>query len=51
MRRSAVRADERPDATLGELGARVAAELKVSISIGALWETLRAMRLSLKKSR
>ena len=43
--------DERPDATLEELRARVAAELGISISIGALWETLRAMKLSLKKSR
>lgn len=43
--------DEQPDATLEELRARIAAELKISISIGALWETLRAMKLSLKKSR
>ena len=43
--------DEQPDATLEELRQRIAAELKISISIGALWETLRAMKLSLKKSR
>ena len=43
--------DEQPDATLEELRARVAAELKITISIGALWETLAAMKLSLKKSR
>ena len=43
--------DERPDATLEELRARIAAQLKISISIGALWETLRVMKLSLKKSR
>jgi transposase len=42
--------EEQPDATLEELRARVAAELKVTISIGALWETLRALKLSLKKS-
>jgi len=42
---------ERPDATLGELRARVAAELGVAISVSALWETLAAMRLTLKKSR
>ena len=43
--------DEGPDATLQELRARVARELQITISIGALWETLRAMKLSLKKSR
>jgi transposase len=43
--------DEQPDATLEELRRRIAAELKITISIGALWETLRAMKLSLKKSR
>jgi transposase len=43
--------DEQPDATLEELRARVGVELKISISIGALWETLRVMKLSLKKSR
>ena len=43
--------DEQPDATLQELRVRIAAELKISISVGALWETLAAMKLSLKKSR
>ena len=43
--------EEQPDATLEELRARVAGELKVAVSVGALWATLRAMRLSLKKSR
>jgi transposase len=43
--------EEQPDATLEELRQRIAAELKTTISIGALWETLRAMKLSLKKSR
>lgn len=43
--------EEQPDATLEELRRRIAAELNISISIGALWETLRVMKLSLKKSR
>jgi transposase len=42
---------EQPDATLEELQRRCQAELQVSISIGALWNTLRRMKLSLKKSR
>jgi len=42
---------ERPDATLEELRARVAAELGVTVSIGCLWNTLRDLRLPLKKSR
>jgi transposase len=41
---------EQPDATLEELQQRCLAELQVSISIGALWNTLRRMKLSLKKS-
>jgi transposase len=43
--------EEQPDATLEELRRRIAAEWHIAISIGALWETLRAMKLSLKKSR
>lgn len=43
--------DERPDATLAELRARVAAELGVRVSVGCLWGTLRAMKLTYKKSR
>jgi transposase len=43
--------DERPDATLEELRARVRDELGVSVSVGCLWNTLRAMRLTFKKSR
>lgn len=43
--------DEQPDATLEELRARLGTELHLAISIGALWETLRVMKLSLKKSR
>lgn len=41
---------EQPDATLEELRQRCLAELRVRISIGALWNTLRRMKLSLKKS-
>jgi transposase len=43
--------NEQPDATLEQLRTRIASELQITISIGALWETLRAMKLSLKKSR
>lgn len=43
--------EQRPDATLEELRVRLAAEARVTISIGALWNTLRRMKLSLKKSR
>jgi transposase len=43
--------DERPDATLEELRARVRDELGVSVSVGCLWNTLRAMKLTFKKSR
>lgn len=43
--------EERPDATLETLRKRIAQELKVSISVGALWDTLHAMKLTLKKSR
>jgi len=42
---------QKPDATLMELQQRIADELQVHISIGALWETLRRMNLSFKKSR
>lgn len=43
--------DERPDATLEELRGRVGAELDLDVSVGCLWNTLRAMRLTFKKSR
>jgi transposase len=43
--------DEQPDATLAELQRRIAEELNIDVSIGALWNTLRVLRLSLKKSR
>jgi len=42
---------EQPDSTLEELQRRCSAELKIHVSIGALWGTLRRMQLSLKKSR
>jgi transposase len=42
---------QQPDATLEELQRRCLAELQVRVSIGALWNTLRRMKLSLKKSR
>jgi transposase len=41
---------QKPDATLAELQARIASELNIHISIGALWNTLRRMKLSLKKN-
>ena len=43
--------DDKPDATLAELRGRVRDELKLDVSVGCLWNTLRAMRLTLKKSR
>jgi transposase len=42
---------ERPDATLEELRQRIASELGIRISIGALWETLRRMEFTFKTSR
>ena len=43
--------EEKPDATLGELRARILLEQDIRISLGALWGTLRRLKLSLKKSR
>jgi transposase len=43
--------NQKPDSTLEELRERIAKELDIRISIGALWETLRRMKLSFKKSR
>jgi transposase len=43
--------EQTPDATLEELRQRIAAELKIAVSVGALWNTLRRLKLSLKKSR
>ena len=42
---------QKPDATLEELRQRISQELHIRISIGALWETLRRMEFSFKKSR
>ena len=39
------------DATLEQLRGRIGRELGVSISTGALWNTLRRLKLTLKKSR
>jgi len=43
--------NHKPDSTLEELRGRIDRELNIRISIGALWETLRQMKLSFKKSR
>src|SRR5687768_5058194 len=43
--------DERPDATLEELRTRIHAQFKLDVSVGCLWNTLRAMKLTFKKSR
>jgi transposase len=43
--------EEKPDATLEELRGRINDELQITISIGALWNTLKRMKLSFKKSR
>jgi transposase len=40
-----------PDLTLQELRVRLGSERGVAVSVGALWNTLRRMKLSLKKSR
>ena len=42
---------ETPDATLEKLRDRIRDELQINISIGALWNTLRRLKLTLKKSR
>ncbi len=42
---------EQPDATLEELQRRCLDKLNIRVSIGAIWNTLRRMKLSLKKSR
>ncbi len=43
--------EQKPDATLEELRQRVRQELKITVSIGCLWNTLRRMKLTFKKSR
>ena len=47
----AAQVGRQPDATLEELRFWCKSALGVSISAGALWSTLRQMKLSLKKSR
>ena len=42
---------EKPDATLAELQQRILNDLAIKISTGALWNTLRRLKLTLKKSR
>jgi len=48
--RLATRVARQPDATLEELRHWCQSELGVSISTGALWSTLRRMKLTFKKS-
>ena len=43
--------DRRPDAPLDELRRWCASALGVAVSAGALWSTLRRLKLTLKKSR
>jgi transposase len=43
--------DQKPDATLEELRWRIRTQLGLVVSIGCLWNTLRRMKLSYKKSR
>lgn len=43
--------DATPDATLDELRRRLANELSLIVSIATVWNTLRALRFSYKKSR
>ena len=40
---------QQPDATLEQLRARITEELSITLSIGALWNTLQRMKLTLKK--
>ncbi len=49
--RLAARVEHQPDATLDELRSWSASELGVVVSVGALWSTLRRLKLTLKKSR
>ena len=43
--------DAHPDATLEELRGWCRSQLGVAVSAGALWSTLRRLKLTLKKSR
>jgi transposase len=47
--RLAARVADHPDATLEELRGWCESELDVSVSAGALWSTLRRLKLTLKK--
>jgi transposase len=47
----AARVERQPDSTLDELRAWCQSELGITVSIGALWSTLRRLKLTLKKSR
>jgi transposase len=49
--RLSAQVQRQPDATLEELRSWCRSELGVSISTGALWSTLRRMKLTFKKSR
>ena len=42
---------QRPDATLDQLRARVKEELGIAVSAGCMWNTLRALKFTFKKSR
>jgi transposase len=46
-----VQVARQPDATLEELRAWCASQLGISVSVGAIWSTLRRLKLTLKKSR
>lgn len=50
-RRLTARVQQQPDSTLDELRAWCRSELAVTICVGALWSTLRRLKLTLKKSR
>jgi transposase len=42
--------EQKPDATLEELRKRLASDLEITVSIGCLWNTLKKMKLTFKKS-
>ena len=50
-RRLAQWIEQQPDATLEQLRRKVASQLHVQVSIGTLWNTLRRMKFTFKKSR
>ena len=43
--------DEQSDATLDQLRDRCRVERSIRVSVGTMWNTLRALKLTLKKSR